>query len=117
MISPWTKPGTKVVVIETTGRLPKLVPGSIVEVERMVECDQAYSNSFGEILVAIKGVDHSRSYPSLYYRWWRRNKKFAALFYCREFFNELVEDQKPEALPAVITALLSDPTKKIEEKV
>ena len=117
MISPWTKPGTKVVVISNGNRLPKLVIGSIVEVDYMTEATSRYSPDFSEIIVAIKGIDHSKLYPNPYYRWWRRNSKTIKYFYPREHFNELAEVQKPEALPAVITAILSDPTKKIEEKV
>lgn len=107
MISPFTKPGTKVVVTRDTGPiLPKLSKGMVVEVDRMVIADCKYSSSFGEIGVQIKGINHLLEYPNQQYRWWRGNDKTTRYHYSRENFDHIAEEEKREALPESVTRLL-----------
>lgn len=109
MISPWTEPGTKVVVCEKMSGdvLPNLPVGLIVVVDEMVECDEDHSPSFGDILVRIKGINHDLEYPNHYYRWYKPwLEKTSFYFYERRSFNHIVEEEKREALPESVTRLL-----------
>jgi len=108
MISPWTEPGTKVVVAATTtAPLPALQKGLVVVVSAMVVDCVTDSSTFGEVGVEIKGINHELNYPNPRYRWWKFGcRKTIKYIYSRRDFNHIVEEEKREALPESVTRLL-----------
>lgn len=122
-LSPWTKPGTKaVVVIASNGALPHLHKGLVVTVDKLTEADLDGDPTFGQIGVRIVGINHNRLYPNPYRRWWQYWKpKLVTFHYDRAHFDALDEESKPEAvktetrLPETLTRHLADPTAPIKE--
>ncbi|CAB4145853.1 hypothetical protein UFOVP1204_54 [uncultured Caudovirales phage] len=102
MISPWTKPGTKVVCVESDGSGhggPYLGVGQVYTVKEM------YKTPDGRVGVDICEYDHDRLTRAVWWKFWQPKCKFS---FARKLFN-------PLELPKSITSLLN--TAPVDDKV